>query len=524
MTPKLQFHGLVFLVAINLLGFYSPPAWTAARVALVVGNSDYLHAPSLENPVNDAADIADQLQAVDFEVHRALNVELAEFRRILRRFTDALRGADTGLFFYAGHGLQADGKNYLVPVDAKLSSKAALDFEVMALETVLRQLEREVPTRIIFLDACRDNPLSQNLSQSPATRAAAVGRGLARVKSGVGSLIAYATAPNTQALDGSGQRNSPYTRALLDHLDTPGLEIGQMLRRVRRDVLASTGQRQVPWESLSLTGDFYFLPGQGKEASATVQDTLADGSLGPEMVRLTARRFRMGDQQGVGRTDERPTFDIVLAQDLLIGRYEITFAQYDRFCDATQRPKPADSGRGRGNRPVINVTYADAAAYAQWLAAQTGQTYRLPTEAEWEYAARAGSQSSYAFGNNPKQLCQYANGADLTAQASLPVKQVTECQDGYTYTAPVGSFAANAWGLHDLHGNAWEWVEDGYRAKAYRRYAASGYQPPDNENGRQVIRGGSWSDPPNALRSAARQGVKPTHQTSNLGFRVVREP
>ena len=178
--------------------------------------------------------------------------------RIMRDFAEALVGADVGLFFYAGHGLQVAGVNYfLVPVDAKLASAAGLDFEMVRLDLVQRQMERETKTNVLFLDACRDNPLGRNLARSMGTRSADVGRGLANAEFGLGTLISFATQPGNVALDGEG-RNSPFTAALLKHIATPGQDLSGILISVRNDVRAATAARQVPWENSALTGRFYF--------------------------------------------------------------------------------------------------------------------------------------------------------------------------------------------------------------------------------------------------------------------------
>jgi Caspase domain/Domain of unknown function (DUF4189) len=163
------------------------------------------------------------------------------------------------LFFYAGHGLQIGGKNYLAPIDARIESEADLDFATVDLDLVVRNMEREQRTNIVFLDACRDNPMASNLARKMGTRSVAVGRGLARVESGIGTLIAFATQPGNTALDGDG-RNSPFTAALLGTIERPGLSIGEVMISVRNAVLKQTDGRQVPWEHSSLTGQFYFSP------------------------------------------------------------------------------------------------------------------------------------------------------------------------------------------------------------------------------------------------------------------------
>ena len=164
------------------------------------------------------------------------------------------------LFYYAGHGLQVDTRNYIVPVDARLAGENDLPFEAVDLTLVLSLMERRPRTNLVFLDACRDNPLAQNLARSMgAARSTAVSRGLAVAESGIGTLLVYATQPGNVALDGSGA-HSPFTQGLLDYIATPDIEVRQMLTRVRSEVLQATGGKQVPWDHSSLTGDFFFVP------------------------------------------------------------------------------------------------------------------------------------------------------------------------------------------------------------------------------------------------------------------------
>jgi uncharacterized caspase-like protein len=235
------------------------PASAQKRVALVIGNSAYVHAAALPNPVNDASDMAAVLAELGFTVILGLDLDKQQFDAKVRDFSRALAEADTGLLFYAGHGLQVAGRNHLVPIDAQLQSERDLDFETVSLDFVLKQmeLEREGKTSIVFLDACRDNPLARNLARSMGTRSASIGLGLAQVATGVGTFIAYSTQPGNVALDGSG-RNSPFTAALRTHLAQPGHNITGLMIEVRKDVLAATGGKQVPWDHSSLTGNFYF--------------------------------------------------------------------------------------------------------------------------------------------------------------------------------------------------------------------------------------------------------------------------
>ena len=232
------------------------PATAEKRAALVVGNSAYVHANALPNPANDAGDMAKALAEVGFDVILGLDLSKSAFDAKVRDFARALENADVALFFYAGHGLQASGKNHLVPVDARLQVERDLDFEAVSVDFVLKQMEldREGKTNIVFLDACRDNPLARSFARSLGTRSTSVGSGLAAIQSAVGTMIAYATQPDNVALDGEG-RNSPFTAALLKHIATPNLEISALMKRVRADVIAATRDKQVPWDHSSLVGD-----------------------------------------------------------------------------------------------------------------------------------------------------------------------------------------------------------------------------------------------------------------------------
>lgn len=224
------------------------------RVALVIGNSDYQNVPRLQNPKNDADGMTRKLSSLGFEVTTGVDLSLTEMRTTIHSFVKNLKEADLALFFYAGHGLQVNGSNYLVPIDARLGSYLDLEFEAMPANLILSAMERSANVNLVFLDACRDNPLAENLARSMGTRSGSVGKGLAKIGSGVGTLISFATQPGNVALDGRGA-NSPFTSSLLKHLGTPGLDITRELVLVRRDVLAATNGKQVPWENSSLTGE-----------------------------------------------------------------------------------------------------------------------------------------------------------------------------------------------------------------------------------------------------------------------------
>lgn len=250
------------------------PAQTLAtdkRVALVIGNSAYQFTPQLANPKNDAEDLATALEKLGFHVISGFDLDKSAMDRLILEFARALSGAEVGLFYYAGHGLQVEGQNYLVPVDAKLADLWSLDFEMVKADLVQRTMERATRTNLIFLDACRDNPLSRNLARALGTRSASIGKGLAALESGEGTLISFSTQPGSVAADGQG-RNSPYAAALVHQLLAPRDDLSSLLIQVRNEVIQETGRRQVPWEHSALTARFYFAAPSAVSAATPAPD------------------------------------------------------------------------------------------------------------------------------------------------------------------------------------------------------------------------------------------------------------
>jgi uncharacterized caspase-like protein len=303
--PMQWFRWLILGLMLQALG--ALPAEAGKRVALIIGNSAYSQAPALSNPVNDAADMAKALTAAGFDVVLGLDVDRRTFDGKLREFARIVGDADTAVLFYAGHGLQVSGHNYLVPVDAGLSTERDLDFEAVSLDFVLRQMEvgREGKTSIVFLDACRNNPLTRNLARSMGTRSAAIGKGLAEVQTGVGTFIAYSTQPGNVALDGQG-RNSPFTAALSAHVTEPGKNLTSVMIEVRNDVLKATGGQQVPWDHSALTADFFFLG----------QPQAADTSLSAGDQELIQARLRAIEEQVRSKSDRSQTLALVKLEQL----------------------------------------------------------------------------------------------------------------------------------------------------------------------------------------------------------------
>jgi len=230
----------------------NPSSGPVKGLALVIGCASYEYGGELANPINDAKGIASRLKACgSWTVVEKHDLDLRDMRIIIDDFIDELSKYDTGLFFFAGHGVQVNGTNYLIPVDARLRSQKSVEYDCVKLGRVLAQMESSNDkTNLIFLDACRNNPFERSWGRGFN------GSGLAAVKAPTGSFIAYATAPGKVASDGKGS-NSPFTKAFMEHFSS-GHSINRFLQEIRKDVIAVTGGDQVPWDSSSLTADFYF--------------------------------------------------------------------------------------------------------------------------------------------------------------------------------------------------------------------------------------------------------------------------
>ena len=241
------------LVALVTIWALAAPAW-ADRVALVLGTSNYVNAGHLANAQNDASDIAAKLKSMGFNVFAGTDLDRAGTLTLLDAFSKALHPDDLALFYYAGHGVQIGAENYIVPVDAKPTDEVTLTAASIKLQTILRTMELRANRRIVILDACRNNPFVEKLAGRGI--AADTARGLAKVEAGVGSYIAFSTQPENVTLDGAG-RNSPFTTALLNHINDPDSDIHAVMRRVRAEVVAETRSMQVPWENSSLVDEVF---------------------------------------------------------------------------------------------------------------------------------------------------------------------------------------------------------------------------------------------------------------------------
>jgi formylglycine-generating enzyme required for sulfatase activity len=598
------------------------PPGTEKRVALVIGNARYADRP-LRNPGNDSTLMARTLQSLGFEVQVANDADRRGMLTALRDFEARARGADVAMFYFAGHGAQVGGANYLIPVGAGIRVENDVPDEAIDVSSVLRRIEdARAKVALVVLDACRDNPYPG------AARSGT--RGLARMSAPTGSIVAYATAPGSTAEDGTGD-NGPYTAALARHLSIPGLDIKEVFDRTAQEVERSSNGRQRPREEIGLrgrfalleapsapggaspmlvvaapaaqpvsepnalpacvtgqtntdrcmatrmpwtrgslytgevwngravgpgklyfangdvfTGDFdsviddringngtlktsewtyegalrngafhgqgtqRFLDGRpdltgvwvaGRLASAPVAqrpgEAFKDCAECPEMVVVPAGRFLMGSPPGeVGRdTDEGPQRWVDVPR-FALGKYEVTQGEWL----AVMGSNPSRFSSCGMNCPVESVSWNDAQEYVRRLSQRTGQNYRLPSEAEWEYTARAGTTTAFFWGER-------FDGGRANSGSS---------------TETVGRYPPNAFGLHDMHGNVWEWVQDVWH-DSYAGAPSNGSARMSGGNAsRRVLRGGSWYGAPQGLRSASRNWDSPDDRSIFTGFRIAR--
>ena len=556
-----------------LLGLSASPA-AAKRVALVIGNDDYATLDNLNNARKDARDMAAKLADLDFEVILKLNAGEREIVRALADFKNRLAGGEAGLVFYAGHGVEADGRNWLIPSDAKVESEDDLASEAIDAADFLTSMgQAGAPVNIVILDACRNNPLPKR------TRSAERGLSVTAIPAvqGQGIAMMFAAGPGEAAADGPTGGNGVFTGALLEALDHPGLKVEDVFKQTARAVNQSTGGKQTPWINTSLTGDFYFRPGGGGGGSQTPSDPdtvfwqtiqgsgnvedfqfylrqfpngayaalakrriealvpppppLPAGTVfrdcwdtvvvsgdalpsgvfcGPEMVLVPLGSFRMGSTDNKANDDEQPPHQVSIDYSLAVGIYEVTQSEWQSLMGSNP------SYFKGGDRPVERVSWEDAREFIAKLNERTGHDYRLLTEAEWEYVARAGTTTAFSTGKDRISTDEANFDGNYTYNGSLKGEYRGQ-------TTSVGTFKPNGFGLYDVHGNVWEWVSDCYDEDAYETHQSYPEMVGTwHDSCSRVVRGGSWGGYPKSLRSAIRFRSSPSNRYDDFGFRVAR--
>ncbi len=472
-----------------------------SRTALVIGNGAYQHSP-LYNSVKDAEKMATILRALGFEVILKTDLDFNEMHEVADIFGEKLRNrGGVGLFFYAGHGVQIGGKNYLLPVvfskngkDVRMSGKN-ITYRSLRADLLLSKMQ-EAGNRIniIILDACRSNPYISDTRSGQQ-------QGLAPMDAPGESIIAYSTGPGKTADD-----VSIYTHELSRLMQKPGLRIVDLFYKVRKKVKKETNGRQIPWEHSSLTEPFFFRLEQPENASVLHNEKITEigkTEIGKtaavqvqteekEAVELQSPSISDISEPEAGKTWKEeitgmefvwvPTGDYIMGcingscknknkthvKGFWIGKYEVTVDQWQKFTNDNKKIKSKKRNRCKsteffqqGSYPANCISRDDAENYAKWISRKTGYFFRLPTQSEWEYAARSGGKKEIYAGTNDKESREkYANY-------------------GTKRPNPVASKRPNGLGIYDMSGNVWEWCSDNLgnnqyplRGGSFRRYSA----------------------------------------------------
>ncbi|MDR2110688.1 MAG: SUMF1/EgtB/PvdO family nonheme iron enzyme [Spirochaetaceae bacterium] len=496
------------------------------RYALVIGNSGYLHIETLGNPGNDAVDIAAKLRSLGYQTELRLDTTGEELDRAVAGYLRRLssNSDNEGFFWYAGHGVQVNGENYLLPVDINADDDSGVIYGSYPLNRLLLALEETARNKVnvVVVDACRDNPFR---SRRGGTRG--LSRGLSTVEHPPQDLfIMFSTAPGTAAADGEqGSRNSPFAEAFLKYLDSPEI-LPVVASLITRETLRLTGGKQRPFQNGSVVSEIYYslnprTAGNAPDIPVTQPGPAAEGPvLPPGLVRIAGGTFTMGSPASERERVRDEKSREVSVGSFIMGKYEVTQGEYRELMGVNPSYFKGDT------LPVEQVSWFDAVAYCNALSLREGLTpaytiegdavrwdksaggYRLPTEAEWEYACRAGTTGPYHTGNII--TTEQANFNGNIPHADNPRGQNRE------RTTPVGNFPPNPWGLHDMHGNVYEWCWDWYGEYP------DGNGPAVESGSSRVVRGGSWRGSAFWVRSAFRDSYRPSSRSEALGFRVVR--
>ncbi len=548
----------------------------AARLALVIGNDSYRHIDPLQNARADAKAMAKALEAAEFRVTLALDQNRADMNAALRRFKVGLSGGDDVVVFYAGHGVELGGVNYLLPVDIRDDGDDQIQDDAVALQRVLGDLAQQKPRfSLVIVDACRDDPF-KGRGRNVGTR------GLLPTSAANGQMVVYSAGSGQRALDRLGDTdrspNGVFTRVFVKAIETPGVAVHEVVRQVRSEVVRlakSVGHEQVPAIYDQAIGDFYFVSGnaprrpaagsastsagdpderlwQEAKASDSVEgyeayleayskgryvrfaqaakkklenaakqgtaDRKAEATPGgggdgrpartagsvfrdcaecPEMVVIPAGRFEMGSNDG--GIDERPVHAVDV-KGFAIGKYEVTQGQWR----AVMGDNPSGFTKCGDDCPAETLNWHDVSQYVQRLnkkiSGREEGPYRLPSEAEWEYACRGGERQKYCGSNNADQVAWYRGIA----------------------TQRVGTKKSNRWGLYDMSGNVSEWTQDCWH-RDYGGAPTDGSSWTSGEDcSRRVVRGGTFHDDPDFVLAAARYVLSPVFRLADLGFRLAR--
>jgi len=547
------------------------------RYALLIANQNYPKVEQdvnifgkLETAVNEMQGVAKVLRSYSFNVTEVADADSETMSKAINQFISSLQAGDVGLLYYAGHGVQVDMQNYLIPVDKKFADAIDVKHGAYLAQSAIDKLSRSsARVKLVFLDSCRNHLPVKDKSRGFSER------GFAKMDA-KGVVISYATGLGEIAND-EITYTSQLIKAIQAHANQP---IEVVLSEAQELTAQATGDRQTPWYEKGMVGKFCFgtcgkqentaelerLRRENellKQQQANVQpsivtppvqlgksfrDKLKDGSLGPEFVQIPGGTFQMGSNDG--EDYEKPAHTVSV-KSFAMGKYEVTRGEFKKFVEATNYQTDAEN-EGNGcaviygsdwdindrlnwknpsfkqddKHPVVCVSWNDAKNYARWLSEQTGKSYHLPSEAQWEYVAKTVT-SKYCWGDNANESCHYGNIADENAKVirryfDKTARITARCNDGYVFTSPVGIFLPNKFGLYDITGNVLEWSDDAWHHN-YTGAPIDGSSWINGEdNGIRVVRGSSWVFNSKNCTNRSNSNYHADASSYNLGFRIAR--
>ena len=561
---------LVKLAVMGMLFGLANTAWSA-RLALVIGNQSYPSSGAfslLANPHNDANDMAGLLRDLGFDrVDMIQDASKSEFERAVSAFARRIQPGDSVVFYFSGHGISVAGVNYLIPLPGRgngpLTNASQVQSGAVAISSVLDSISDRNPAATLFLlDACRNE-------MKVSRRNGFESRGFSQMSAN-GALLAYASSPGKAALGSPQSRNSLYTKHFLQQTRAnPGQSVEDLLKQVRVLVHQESNGDQIPWNGSNLLADLCLSPcgkrksivGVPAPAPVVVQPTVIEqpsaaqpsrsyrvGDVDFKLVYIPSGSFDMGSNNRL--VNEKPVHPVNISGFYMM-ETEVTWSLYKQCIDAGScadnsaehlespldgiRPLELhsmiysksskaleeilvsrlrqcvdDGGCINGNIPVIFVNWNDITnRFIPWLNRKTGKIFRLPSESEWEYGARAGSTTKYSWGDSIS--CSKARYGYVSKECG---KQKS--------SDPVKSFRPNNFGLYDMHGNVYEWTQDcwidHYNSGPYNNQARE-----SRSCGERVVRGGSWADKAASLRSSFRDRSSVYDRYDFVGFRLVQD-
>jgi formylglycine-generating enzyme required for sulfatase activity len=556
--------------------------------ALLIGVNEYLNVASLKYSVADIQALRRQLVATGFAADHVLaltddgeHVRNRPLKKNIDRHLNGLLGTlnttgdqllapglvergDLVVIAFSGHGVHLDGTSYLCPTDTDLDDAATL----VSVERIYRQLELcGASVKLVIVDACRNDPRRDG-SKGFDRSAEAKSLSAAFDSPPSGILVMSSCAPGQRSWEDTQLAHGVFMNFVVDGLggaaDTQRgnrdhlvslLELYSYAAEKTKTHVAGMMRRgladgaQTPRLRGEIEGDFSF------GVVGPLAFSKITNSIGMELVLIPRGEFVMGARDRTAFADELPAHPVRLTHNFYLGAHEVTVGQFRRFVAETKYRTDAerDARGGWGwcnvretfvhgdrrfswkhngyaddeNQPVANVSWNDAVAFCQWLSAKERTLYHLPSEAQWEYACRAGTTSRFSFGDDAEHLALYGNIADGTASERFQWPESIRARDGYAFIAPVGSFKPNPWGLFDMHGNVQEWCGDGYGENYYQQLAGRTAENPTGSAdplAPRVVRGGSWSFESRLAESSHRYNRAADAREDRIGFRIARMP